>query len=58
MALTLENGSRIVSLPGGESTTRGFSGVRLLLVDDAARVEDDTYYLRETNGRRQLRPEQ
>jgi hypothetical protein len=44
MNLTLENESRIVSLPGGEATTRGYSGVRLLLVDEAARVEDETYY--------------
>lgn len=40
MSLTLENGSRIVSLPGSESTIRGYSGVRLLIVDEAARVED------------------
>lgn len=40
--LTLENGSRIVSLPGTESTVRSYSAVRLLLVDEAARVEDET----------------
>lgn len=44
LSLTLESGSRIVSLPGGEGTIRGFSAVRLLLVDEAARVEDATYY--------------
>jgi hypothetical protein len=42
-ALTLENGSRIVSLPGGEDTIRGYSGVALLLVDEASRVADETY---------------
>ncbi len=40
----LANGSRIVSLPGKEATIRGFSGVRLLLADEAARVPDDLYH--------------
>ena len=44
LSMSLENGSRIVSLPGAEQTVRGFSGVRLLLVDEAARVPDETYY--------------
>ena len=39
--LTLENGSRIVSLPGSEATVRGYSGVRLLIVDEASRVDDE-----------------
>ncbi len=38
----LENGSRIVSLPGTEGTIRSYSAVRLLLVDEASRVDDDT----------------
>ncbi len=38
------NGSRIVALPGTEETVRGFSGVRLLIVDEAARVPDQLYY--------------
>ena len=37
------NGSRIVSLPSGEATVRGFSGVDLLVIDEAARVPDDLY---------------
>jgi len=41
LSLTLENGSRVVCLPGKESTVRGFSGVRLLVVDEAARVDDE-----------------
>jgi hypothetical protein len=44
LRLELENGSRIVSLPGKEETVRGFSGVTLLVVDEAARVSDDLYY--------------
>jgi hypothetical protein len=43
LTLTLENGSRIVSLPGKEATIRGYSGVGLLLVDEAARVPTDLY---------------
>lgn len=44
LRLEFENGSRIVSLPGKEQTVRGFSGVRLLAIDEAARVADDLYY--------------
>ena len=44
LRLELENGSRIISLPGKEHTVRGFSGVRLLAVDEAARVPDELYY--------------
>ena len=42
LTLTLENGSRIVSLPGSEATIRSYSAVRLLIVDEASRVEDET----------------
>ena len=31
-------------LPGTERTIRGFSGVSFLIVDEAARVEDELYY--------------
>lgn len=56
LTLELGNSSRIVSLPGKESTIRGFSGVALLVVDEAARVPDDLYYsvrpmLAVSNGR-------
>ncbi len=44
LSLTLENGSRILCLPGTESRIRGFSNVALLLVDEAARVEDELYF--------------
>lgn len=43
LRLELANGSRIVSLPGKEQTIRGFSGVDLLVVDEAARVPDELY---------------
>lgn len=39
--LILKNGSRIVSLPGTSATVRGYSGVRLLIVDEASRVQDE-----------------
>jgi hypothetical protein len=42
--LELANGSRILSLPGDEETIRGFSGVALLVIDEAARVDDTLYY--------------
>jgi len=44
LSLELENGSRIITLPGSEKTIRGFSGAALLLVDEAARVDDGLYY--------------
>src|SRR5829696_10210537 len=34
LSLDLENGSRIVTLPGTEKTVRGFSGATLLIVDE------------------------
>lgn len=45
-ALTMElaNESRIVSLPESEETIRGYSGVRLLVIDEASRVSDELYY--------------
>jgi hypothetical protein len=43
LTLTLTNGSRLVSLPGDEGTIRGYSGVTLLIIDEAARVVDDLY---------------
>jgi hypothetical protein len=43
LTLELANGSRVISLPGTEKTIRGYSGVRLLLVDEASRVEDTLY---------------
>jgi hypothetical protein len=42
-SLQFPNGSRIVGLPGTESTIRGFSSVSLLLIDEASRVSDAMY---------------
>jgi Terminase large subunit, T4likevirus-type, N-terminal len=44
LRLELTNGSRIESLPGTEGTVRSFSAVRLLAIDEAARVPDGLYY--------------
>jgi hypothetical protein len=44
LQMELVNGSRIVALPGKEETIRGYSGVDLLVVDEAARVKDALYY--------------
>ena len=38
------NGSRMIALPGIEANVRGYSGVGLLVIDEAARVLDDLYY--------------
>jgi hypothetical protein len=42
--MELKNRSRIEALPGTEKTVRGFSGADLLIVDEAARVDDGLYY--------------
>jgi hypothetical protein len=44
LRLELGNGSRVVALPGREQTVRGMSGVRLLIVDEASRVDDALYF--------------
>ncbi len=44
LGMELVNGSRIEALPGTEKTVRGFSGVDLLIVDEAARVADELYF--------------
>jgi hypothetical protein len=43
LRLELANGSRIVALPGKHATVRGYSGVGLLVVDEAAQVADLLY---------------
>jgi hypothetical protein len=40
LSMALENGSRVVSLPGTEVSVRGFSAPRTIIIDEAARVED------------------
>ncbi len=44
LRLELDNGSRIVALPGSEQTIRGFSNVALLIVDEAAICEDSLFF--------------
>lgn len=40
-SIKLANGSEIVALPGDSDTIRGFSGPRLVVLDEAARIPDD-----------------
>jgi hypothetical protein len=52
----LENGARIIALPGSEATTRGYAAATLVVIDEAARVEDEIIAairptLATTNGR-------
>jgi terminase large subunit-like protein len=54
--MELGNGSRIISLPGSEKTTRGYSGATLVVMDEASRVPDELLasvrpMLATTNGR-------
>lgn len=55
-SVVLENKSRIVSLPGSEATVRGYSAASLVIVDEAAFVEDGLFasvrpMLATSNGR-------
>ena len=44
LRIEFQNGSRIVALPGeSDATIRGYANVRLLVIDEAARVGDDLY---------------
>jgi hypothetical protein len=43
LTIELRNGSEIHALPGKESTIRGFSDADLLIIDEAARVDDSLY---------------
>ena len=44
ISLVFPNGSRVVGLPGRESTVRGFSSVSLLIVDEASYVPEEIYH--------------
>jgi Terminase large subunit, T4likevirus-type, N-terminal len=44
LGMHLANGSRIEALPGSQKTIRGFSGVDLLILDEASRVDDELYF--------------
>jgi hypothetical protein len=44
LRIELRNRSRIIALPGeSDATIRGYADVRLLVIDEAARVPDDLY---------------
>jgi hypothetical protein len=43
MQLELENGSRIIALPGSEASIRGYSAPKLIIVDEAARTDDSLF---------------
>ena len=43
LALELANDSRIVVVPSSSDTIRGFAAVDMLVLDEAARIEDETY---------------
>ena len=43
LSLTMANQSRIISLPGDQATVRGYSGVTLILEDEASQVSDEFY---------------
>lgn len=42
--IEFQNGSRIVSLSGNPETVRGFSAPRLLVIDEAAFIDDELYH--------------
>jgi hypothetical protein len=44
VSVLFPNESRIVGLPGTESTVRGFSAVSLMLIDEASRVAEELYH--------------
>ena len=56
VSLMLPNGSRLVGLPGKESTIRGFSSVSMLLIDEAAQVSDELYKASRSMRRHQRNP--
>lgn len=43
-SMMFENGARIVGIPGDEDSVRGFARVALMIIDEAAYVDDELYY--------------
>jgi hypothetical protein len=41
LKVEFSNGSRVIALPGQERTIRGLAGVAVVIIDEAARVDDD-----------------
>ncbi len=44
LQMEFSNGSRIISLPCKSETTVGFSAIAMLIMDEAARIPDETYH--------------
>ena len=42
-SMVLENGSRLVAVPGREAYIRGFSAVTFLIIDEASKAPDSLY---------------
>jgi hypothetical protein len=45
MVLELANGSRVIALPGKGEGVVGYSGVAMIVIDEASKVTDELYYL-------------
>jgi hypothetical protein len=43
-SVDFKNGSRVLAVAADEDTVRGFSAVTLLIIDEAARVNDEVYF--------------
>ena len=43
LSLELANGNKFYALPGAQKTVRGFSGITLLIIDEASQVDDALY---------------
>ena len=43
LRLELANGSRVIALPGTESTIRGYSAAKTIIIDEASRVDDGLF---------------
>lgn len=60
LSLELRNGNKFYALPGKQKTIRGFSGISLLIIDEASQVDDELYNairpMRAVSGGRLLAP--
>lgn len=43
-SIVLENGSRVIGEAASEKGVRGYSGVNLLMIDEASRIPDELYF--------------
>jgi hypothetical protein len=43
LSLSLENGSRVIVVPAVGATVRGYSAAALIIIDEAAQVDDSLY---------------